>query len=342
MTSGEALGRHTPMMQQYLAHQGAASGHAGVLSHGRLLRVVLRGRRARGAASQHHADRRAAPRPARRSAWPACRRFGRAVPGEAGQARRSRGDLRADRRPGDAARDRSSARCVRVVTPGTLTDTGLLSHKSDARAARDRRIRCSGPAPFGTRLAGAGFAANCARCRRRSARAAPPSSRASRRRKCCWPTPGRLRSATSRPSAWRSAMPRAALVPDWHFDAAARRERCCASSSAGRDARSLRRRRRAATCSPPARRCSTTRGRRRARACAHVTTLRLETESDYVALDAATRRNLEITRDAARRRRPDAVPPARPLRHRHGQPAPAPLAPPSAPRCRRRRARATR
>ena len=51
-----ALESHTPVMQQYLRLKAQHPGCAAVLSHGRLLRAVLRRREARGATARHHAD----------------------------------------------------------------------------------------------------------------------------------------------------------------------------------------------------------------------------------------------------------------------------------------------
>ena len=185
-------------------------------------------------------------------------------------------------------------------------------------------------------------------------RRSPPSSSGSRPAEILVPTARRrLRWQRSRRCVTR--------LPPWHFDADSGDAARCARSSARRTSpasastrpgRGHRRRRRAArlrTVDP---------GQARSRTSRRLTVGARARE--YVRLDAATRRNLETHRDAARRAGADAAVAARHLRHRHGQPAAAPCAAPPAARprpparhaarrrgglqrrCRRRDVRATR
>ena len=111
--------------------QGGASGRAGVLPHGRLLRAVLRGRGGRGRRTRHRAD---PARRARRQADPdvrraAARRGGVSRPADPPRLPRRGG--RADGGPQTRPQGRNAKAplrrdVVRLVTPGTITEEALL------------------------------------------------------------------------------------------------------------------------------------------------------------------------------------------------------------------------
>ena len=117
------------------AHQGRASGHAPVLPDGRLLRAVLRRRRARARTARHHADR---ARAVGRRADPDGRRAA-----SRGRQPTSRGSCLGEsvaicEQIGDPATSKGPVerKVMRVVTPGTVTDDELL----DARREPARRV----------------------------------------------------------------------------------------------------------------------------------------------------------------------------------------------------------
>jgi DNA mismatch repair protein MutS len=177
---------------------------------------------------------------------------------------------------------------VRVVTPGTLTDTGLLADKADAALAA---IAFDGPA-------------RDARRDRRDAVGIAWLVLASGDLRATETTADRLPSEIARiaPSeivvaeGARERLAAAApvqTVPDWHFDAQRgaqllREQLGVATLQAfgveGRPALLT-------ACGALLAYAQQTQSER----LAHVTTLRIESESDFVALDAVTRRNLELT-----------------------------------------------
>ncbi len=115
--------------------QGRASGHAAVLPHGRLLRVVLRRRATRRQAARHHADR---ARPiGRRSRFrcAACRYH--AATGYLARLVRLGESVAICEQIGDPATSKGPVerRVERIVTPGTLTEEALLDAAGDSRLA---------------------------------------------------------------------------------------------------------------------------------------------------------------------------------------------------------------
>jgi len=178
---------------------------------------------------------------------------------------------------------------LRVVTPGTITDTGLLSHKADAAlAALDIDTRTGAVGIAWLVLASGELRAlqtTLARLPSELARIAPSEVLLA----------DGLADSVVDKQAERLGLGNAArrALPDWHFDAQ-------------RGAALLREQLGTATLQPfgveDAPRvlaaCAALLGyaqQTQSARLAHVTTLRLETESDFVALDAATRRNLEIS-----------------------------------------------
>ena len=173
---------------------------------------------------------------------------------------------------------------VRVVTPGTITDTGLLSSKADAALAALDIDGKSGSVGVAWLVLASGelraLQTTLARLPAELARIAPSELL--------------LAAAVADAQGERLSTGCARrAVPDWHFDAQ-------------RGAALLREQLQTATLQP----FGVEEAPRVLAACAalltyaqqtqsarlaHVTTLRLESESDYVALDAATRRNLEIS-----------------------------------------------
>ncbi len=170
---------------------------------------------------------------------------------------------------------------VRIVTPGTLTDAGLLAHKADAALAAvaiDVRRQHAGIAWL-VLASGDLRATSCPRSRLASelARLAPTEVLiADDQRNLLPPLPAAVQA-----------------VPDWHFDAT-------------RGAQLLRQQLEVATLQPfgiedapellaACAALLTYAQHTQAERLAHVGTLKLERESDYVVLDPATRRNLEIS-----------------------------------------------
>ena len=118
---GDSTSQQHPMMQQYLRHQGRAPPDpAGVASHGRFLRAVLRRRPARARLLDITLT---GTRQVRRRADPdgrgAVSRRSR-LPGEAGRLGRVGRDLRTDRRPA-TSKGPVERQVVRIVTPGTVS-----------------------------------------------------------------------------------------------------------------------------------------------------------------------------------------------------------------------------
>ncbi len=224
------------------AHQGAASERPDVLPDGRLLRAVLRGRRARGTASQHHADRARHLGGVAGQDGRSAGRFGRAVPVSTGQARRERGDLRTDRR-GDRRQGTGRA-AGRAHRHARYADRHRSAARPFRRAAACGRRSAAAGRELRTRLADSGFgrtardigAELCARLRARSDRAVRGTCSG-----ClgghAWPRAATGRRGSAAPS--RLALRRGA------------RRRRPARGTAGGHARSLR-----------CRRCTRTAGRR--------------------------------------------------------------------------------
>ena len=183
---------------------------------------------------------------------------------------------------------------LRVVTPGTMTDDAL-ARRSGATACS---LRCiAGRRALRHRVARSrgGPIHAAPKCRRRGPR---PSSSACDRPSCWSPT------THAAPRDARSA-PRA-RVPPWQFDAGQRATRCWRSSSARATSPASAARICALASAPPAACCDTcaTRSNPRSRTCARSPSKRA---SERLALDAATRRNLEIDRSVARPSRPHAA-----------------------------------
>ena len=171
---------------------------------------------------------------------------------------------------------------MRVVTPGTLTDAALLDAKRDSLLRRAQSRRGSASASHGSISPAAQLRAarvSRGRARRRARAARAERAAVSRRHGVAARSRGRARARAAAMALRRRR----------------RAARACASSSARTTSRRSastiaplggRRRRRAA---------ATTRQRRsrpRSRTCARSPS---SAPSDHLALDAATRRNLEIT-----------------------------------------------
>ena len=273
---------HTPMMQQYLRAQGGASGQAALLPDGRLLRALLRRRRARGAPARHHADRARRSRPARRSRWPACRStrssqyLARLMKlGESVAICEQIGDPATSKGPVER-------KVTRVVTPGTLTDANLLEAKRDSLLV----AVAAGPAPRRASPGSISPPAQFTLTEVPAAEAAATLERLDAGRAAAARRHG-LRPAR-RASADAHAARRGSSIPP---PRAARWRRHFGTQDLAR----VRRRRRASSPSARPARCSTTRRRRsnrRSRTCARSPSRRAAT---VLQLDAATRRNLEIT-----------------------------------------------
>jgi hypothetical protein len=169
-------------------HQGGASGRAAVLPHGRLLRAVLRRRQARRPPDRHHAHHpRQVRRPAHRDGRRALPRR-RRLPGQAGEARRDGGHLRADRRP-DQVQGAGGApghpHRHAGHADGRVAARQPPRHAADGRRRRRRRHRAGHPGrprlagPRQRTLLGDGGARQ-GRARRRAGTAAPGGAAAQR------------------------------------------------------------------------------------------------------------------------------------------------------------------
>ncbi len=170
---------------------------------------------------------------------------------------------------------------VRIVTPGTLTDTGLLNAKADAALAAvtiDAKRGCAGIAWL-VLSSGDLRVTSTARARLGSELARI--------------VPSELLVAEEQRALLPSTDAAVQAVPDWHFDAA-------------RGAQLLRQQLDVATlqafgveeqpellaaCAALLTYAQQTQAAR----LAHVTTLKVEHESDFIVLDPVTRRNLELT-----------------------------------------------
>ena len=285
MTSGEALGRHTPMMQQYLRIKAQ---HPNVLMFyrmgdfyelfyedaeraARLLNITLT---ARGTS---------AGSPVRMAGVPVVsveQYLSRLVKlGESVAICEQIGEVTGGKGPVER-------QVVRIVTPGTLTDTGLLQDRSDAPLlAVAAPLQRGGP--FG--LAWLILASGELR-----AASVPSSALASELARIA-PSEGLV------PDAWadtlgpklRQAGAVAQPRPDWHFDAARGAEGLREALQVATleafgldDAPEL-----LAAAAALLDYARSTQGGR----LPHIAALKREADSDYIVLDPATRRNLEIT-----------------------------------------------
>ncbi len=171
---------------------------------------------------------------------------------------------------------------VRVVTPGTVTDTGLLNAKADAALAAVHLDRKRGVAGIAWLVLASGDL---------RATEAPLGRLASELARIA---PSEVLVADAIADA---ALPAGAAVPqkvpDWHFDPARGRDLLCKQFEVAtlqaygvEEMPAV-----LAACAALLTYAQQTQSEH----LAHVTTLRLESESDFVALDPATRRNLELT-----------------------------------------------
>jgi len=170
---------------------------------------------------------------------------------------------------------------MRVVTPGTVTDTGLLNAKADAALAAVHVDRKRGMVGIAWLVLASGdlraTEAPLARLGSELARIAPSEMLVAEA------------NADSLPAAGVVAQ----SVPDWHFDPARGHELLCRQFEVAtlqaygvEDMPAV-----LAACAALLTYAQQTQSER----LAHVTTLRLESETDFVVLDPVTRRNLELT-----------------------------------------------
>jgi len=168
---------------------------------------------------------------------------------------------------------------TRIVTPGTLTDSALLDDKSDSvllALARDRT---------GVGLAWLTLASGALRV----AEVAPQALANELRRIA----PAEILIADGGPALEAGADVALTRLPDWHFDAARGAQKLCETlgtaslAGYGCDDLSLA----LGACGALLEYARSTQGQ----ALAHVTAVRAERAGDYLRLDAATRRNLELT-----------------------------------------------
>jgi DNA mismatch repair protein MutS len=170
---------------------------------------------------------------------------------------------------------------VRVVTPGTVTDAGLLSAKADAALAAVHLDRKRSLAGIVWLVLASGdlraTEAPLARLGSELARIAPSELLVAE---------GTADSVSTIGAVQQS-------VPDWHFDPARGRELLCRQFEVAtlqaygvEEMPAV-----LAACAALLTYAQQTQSER----LAHVTTLRLESESDFVVLDPVSRRNLELT-----------------------------------------------
>src|SRR5512144_416674 len=174
---------------------------------------------------------------------------------------------------------------VRVVTPGTLTDPALLDAKSDAVL-----LAIAPPAKRSGEFGLAWLVLSSGELRATSTAYARLGSELARI------APSEVLVPESWQDALRNAVSNGCTVqtrPDWHFDVERGTKALQEQFEVGtldafglQDAPQL-----VASCAALLEYARDTQGG----ALAHVRTLRREALSDYVALDAVTRRNLEIT-----------------------------------------------
>ena len=175
---------------------------------------------------------------------------------------------------------------VRVVTPGTLTDAALLADKSDAYLLAMSPAHNKRGVVTGVGLAWLNLASGALRL----AEVVPEQLAAALER---------IRPAEILAADTPAALPPATVpgtvtrVPTWHFDIVSGKQRLCdqlnVASLDGFSAESL-----TAACGAAGALllyASATQGQQ----LRHVRSLRVEYESEYIGLDPATRRNLELT-----------------------------------------------
>jgi DNA mismatch repair protein MutS len=122
------------MMRQYLRIKAEHPDILLFYRMGDFYELFYEDARKRGAAARHHPDHSAA---SRRPADPDGGRAGARVEGYLARLLkqgRVGGDLRADRRPGEA-KGPVERKVVRIVTPGTVTDEGLLEDRRETLLA---------------------------------------------------------------------------------------------------------------------------------------------------------------------------------------------------------------
>ncbi|NRO94992.1 DNA mismatch repair protein MutS [Paraburkholderia sp. NMBU_R16] len=175
---------------------------------------------------------------------------------------------------------------VRVVTPGTLTDAALLADKSDAYLLAMSPAHNKRGIVTGVGLAWLNLASGALRL----AEVAPDQLAAALERI----RPAEILAADTPAALLPSTVPGTVTrVPTWHFDIASGKQRLCdqlnVASLDGFSAESL-----TAACGAAGALllyASATQGQQ----LRHVRSLRVEYESEYIGLDPATRRNLELT-----------------------------------------------
>ncbi len=183
------------------------------------------------------------------------------------------------------ARGPVERRVVRVVTPGTLTDQGLLPARADASLAAIA-IEGKANAPGAERVAIAWLVLASGDLRVLETRLENLSSELARI------APAELVVAESARSRVSDSLP-VHLSPDWHFEEERGRRLLCETLGTLRlDAFGLQERSLALrACAGLIEYAQQTQGQR----LGHVRGVRLESESDFIGLDPATRRNLELT-----------------------------------------------
>ena len=175
---------------------------------------------------------------------------------------------------------------VRVVTPGTLTDAALLADKSDAYLLAMSPAHNKRGVVTGVGLAWLNLASGALRL----AEVAPDQLAAALERI----RPAEILAADTPAALLPATVPGTVTrVPTWHFDIASGKQRLCdqlnVASLDGFSAESL-----TAACGAAGALllyASATQGQQ----LRHVRSLRVEYESEYIGLDPATRRNLELT-----------------------------------------------
>jgi DNA mismatch repair protein MutS len=175
---------------------------------------------------------------------------------------------------------------VRVVTPGTLTDAALLADKSDAYLLAMSPAHNKRGVVTGVGLAWLNLASGALRL----AEVAPDQLGAALERI----RPAEILAADTPAALLPASLPATVTcVPGWHFDVASGKQRLCdqlnVASLDGFSAELL-----TAACGAAGALllyASATQGQQ----LRHVRSLRVEHESEYIGLDPATRRNLELT-----------------------------------------------
>ncbi|MGN6804993.1 MAG: DNA mismatch repair protein MutS, partial [Trinickia sp.] len=175
---------------------------------------------------------------------------------------------------------------VRVVTPGTLTDAALLADKSDAYLLAMSPAHNKRGVVTGVGLAWLNLASGALRL----AEVAPDQLAAALERI----RPAEILAADTPAAPLPATVPGTVTrVPTWHFDIASGKQRLCdqlnVASLDGFSAESL-----TAACGAAGALllyASATQGQQ----LRHVRSLRVEYEFEYIGLDPATRRNLELT-----------------------------------------------